>query len=119
MISTSALGTCPGTPRSGTVGPAAAITSAAISSVLKQQQQPVLQLQPALVLPGGADEIAHSRKDHGGRFTPCQQMQENGDGGRNKPGQHPRMQKTDHAEREGGVKASRSTIPYGVSVVTR
>jgi hypothetical protein len=41
------------------------------------------------------------------------------DGCRGKSGQHPRVQKTDHAEREGGVKASRSTIPNGVSVVTR
>ena len=48
----------------------------------QQQQQPVLQLQPPLVLLGRGYQIADSRKDDGGRLTPCQQVQENRDGGR-------------------------------------
>jgi hypothetical protein len=83
----------------------------------EEQQQPILQLEPALVFPRGGDEVAYRGKHHSGRLTARQQVQQNGDGRRSQAGEHPRMEKADHAEREGGANASRSTTPKGVSVV--
>jgi hypothetical protein len=66
----------------------------------------------------GRDEVAYRRKDHRGRLTPGQEMEEDGNRRSNQPDEDPRMEKTNHAERDGGVSASRSTTPNGVSVVT-
>jgi hypothetical protein len=38
-------------------------------------------------------------------------VKQNGNGGRGKPSQDPGVEKANHAEREGGVSASRRTIP--------
>src|ERR687896_1720395 len=85
----------------------------------EEQEQPVLKLQPTLMFPRRGDEITNRREHDRGWLAPGQQMEENGDCRGCQPGQHPRMKKTDHAGREGGVSASRRTIPNGVSVVTR
>ena len=71
----------------------------------QQQQQQVLQLEPALVLPGGGDEIADRGKDDGGRLAPGQQVQEDRDGRRGEPDQHPRVKEADHAARGDGAQS--------------
>jgi hypothetical protein len=41
----------------------------------EQQQQPVLQLEPSLVLARGTDEIAYGGKNDGRRFAPGEQVE--------------------------------------------
>ena len=82
----------------------------------EQQEQQVLQLEPALVLARRRDEISDRRKDHGRRLPTGQQVEQHGDRGRREAGQRPRMEKADHPAREAGAgaSASRSTVPNGV-----
>jgi hypothetical protein len=83
------------------------------------QQQQVLQLESALVLAGGRDEIADSGEDDGRRLAAGQQVEQQGNPGGQQPQQGPGMEEADHPPGESGARASRSTVPYGVSVVTR
>ena len=85
----------------------------------EQQQQPVLKLEPSLVLACCGEEIADRGKNDGRGLAPGQQVEKDWDCRSSQTGQHPRVKKSNHAEREGGVRASRSTTPKGVSVVTR
>ena len=79
----------------------------------------MLQLEPALVLAGGGDEVADRREDHRRRLAPGQEVEEDGDRGGDQPDQRPGMEKADHAARGDEASDSRRTTPYGVSVVTR
>ena len=90
-----------------------------MSSVRKQQEQQVLQLEPALVLARGGDEVANRREHDGRRLAAGQQVEQDGNRRGCEPDQRPRVEKADHAARGDGASASRSTMPYGVSVVTR
>ena len=118
-ISTSALGACPGTPRSGSVGPGRRQHEGDHQEGAHQQQQQVLELEPALMLAGGRDEIANRGEDDGRRLAPGQQMEQDGNPGGRQPEQRPGVEEADHPVRGSGARASRSTVPYGVSVVTR
>ena len=67
----------------------------------------------------GGDQVANGGKQNGRWLAPSEEVQENRDSRCCQSSQHPRVKKTNHAEREGALKASRSTTPNGVSVVTR
>jgi hypothetical protein len=71
----------------------------------------VLQLEAALVLAGGGDEVADRREHDGRRLSAGQQMEEDGDRRGCEPGKRPRVKKSDHAARGDGASASRSTMP--------
>ncbi len=77
----------------------------------EEQKEEVLELEPALVLAGRRDEVADRREDDGGRLPASQQVEQNGNRGGGESRQRPRVQKTDHAARDDGASASRSTMP--------
>ena len=85
----------------------------------EQQQEPVPQAQPPLVLSGGIEEVAHRRKGHGRRFMVLTEMEQEGDGGGREAEQEPGVQESDHVRRAPCVRAARSATPNGVSVVIR
>ncbi len=85
----------------------------------QDQQENVLELEPALVLAGGGHEVADGGKGHRRRLAAGEEVQQHGDRRGHEAGERPRMEKADHAERDDGASASRSTTPNGVSVVTR
>ena len=85
----------------------------------EQEEQPVLELEAALVLPCRSDELTYGRKNDCRGLAPGQQVEEDRNCGSGQAGQHPGVKKSNHAGRVGGVRASRSTTPNGVSVVTR
>ena len=112
-ISTSALGAWPGTPRSGRVGTGGGEHQHDDQQRAHQEQQQVLQLETALVLAGGGDQVAHRGKDDGRRLAPGQQVEEDGNRRRGQPEQHPGMEEPDHPARGSGASASRSTCRTG------
>ena len=68
---------------------------------------------------GGGDEVADRREHDGRRLAAGQQMEEDGNRRGREPDQRPRVKKTDHAARGDGARPRGSTMPKGVSVVTR
>jgi hypothetical protein len=83
-----------------------------------REQQPVPQAQAPLVLAGGVEQVAHRGERHGGRLPPGQEMEQERQGREGECGEHPRLEKADHA-RLGRTSAARSASPKGVSVVIR
>ena len=110
-ISTSALGAWPGTPLSGSRRAGGGEHDRDHEQRSEQQEQPVLELEPALMLPGGGDEIADRGEDDGRGLSAGQQVEQDGDGGRGQSSQHPRVEKSNHAGRGRGVRAWRRTTP--------
>ena len=82
----------------------------------EEEQQPVTDAEPALVLAGGIEEIAHGREHDGRRFAPLDQVQQERHTGGEQAGEQPGME-----ERHAGEFASttRNAWPNGVSVTIR
>src|SRR4030095_8594852 len=85
----------------------------------QQEQEQMLQLEPALMLLGGGDEVPHRRKGDRRRLAPRQQVEQDRDGRGDQAVQRPWVKKAHHAVRQDEASESRSTTPKGVSVVPR
>ena len=79
--------------------------------IREQEEEQVLQLEAALVLACGGDEVADRRKHDRGRLSPRQEVQRDGNARGDQPDQGPGMEQADHDDRARGARASRSTTP--------
>jgi len=90
-------------PVRGSIGPAAASTSAAISRVRREAGADAASFSRRWCVAGGGDEIPYRREDDGRRLAPGQgEWSSRGIAGRDEAGQHPRMEEADHAARGDG-----------------
>ena len=84
-----------------------------------EQEKSVLKGEPAVVSARRLGQVAGGGEHHRGRLPPGEQVQQYGNAGREKPEEHPRRGKADHASPVERTSACRSAWPKGVSVVTR
>ena len=76
-----------------------------------QQEQQVLELEPALVLARGRDQVTDRGEDHGGGLAAREQVEQNRDPCRCEPGQDPGVEEADHPARASDARACRRAVP--------
>ncbi len=84
-----------------------------------EKQEPVLEGEPPVMSPRRLGQVAGRGEHHRGWLPPGEQMQQDGNAGREKPEEHPRRGEADHASPVERTSAWRRAWPNGVSVVTR
>ena len=92
--STSALGACPVTPGAAHGRAGGREHECHDEQRAEEEQQPVADAEPALVLAGGIEQVAHRGEDDGRRLAPLDQVQQERHTGGEQAGEQPRDEET-------------------------